>query len=499
MDRAGWLRGLRRLRAAFHDDDSPDQHRMHVLVSVLIVLSCLMLAAEAALPDGDPRYVVLHFIDRVLLWFFVAEFSLRVLTLKVQVPRGFPVSPGRWLFYQIAQRAFFCLRPMSLLDLAAIISFVPALRALRVLRLLRFARAFRYARPLQTLAHVLRSNGLMFFYTFAFFIIATVMGGVSLYLAEARTNPNLHGLSSALYWAVVTITTVGYGDISPQTGAGRFVAVLLMVSGLGVLAMMTGVMSQTLVGHIFLLRTETVRMSLLSNHIIVCGWSAEGLLLLSQLEREHPKGTDIVVFAPCERPADLPEHIRFVTGNPSREVELEKVRALYAATVLVVAHQSDHVPPSAMDAQTVLTIFTLRAYERRHKRQDPLRICAEIREPENVEHARVAGADEIIQSSLLASSIMAHASVFPGTSDVLADLLSPHTSQTLFIEALIPALEIRELSVSSVRAALLTRGAIFVGTRHRGDVELNPPETQEIPIDAQIIYVSSRSLAADAR
>jgi voltage-gated potassium channel len=297
----------------------------------------------------------------------------------------------------------------------------------------------------------------------------------------------------------VTITTVGYGDISPQTDAGRFVAVLLMVSGLGVLAMMTGVMSQTLVGHIFLLRTEAVRMSLLSNHIIVCGWSAEGLLLLSQLEREHQDGVEILVFAPCERPTELPEHIRFVTGNPAREVELEKVRALYAATAIVVGHQAERAAPSMVDAQTVLTVFTLRAYERRHGRPNPLRICAEIHDPENAEHARVAGADEIIQSSLLASSIMAHASVFPGTSDVLADLLSPHTSQTLYIEALVPQLALKGQTVAHVREALGALGAVFVGTRQRGVVSLNPADSKDIPMDAQIIYVSSRSLSGQVR
>lgn len=499
MDRAGWVSWWRVLRRAFHDEDSVEQHRMHVLVSTLIVVSCLLLGVEAVLEDGDPRYTAVYALDRVLLWFFVLEFVLRVATLRVQVPRGFPMKPGRWLFYQIAQRVFYCLRPMSLLDLAAIVSFVPALRALRVLRLLRFARAFRYAQPLQTLSHVLRGNGLMFFYTFAFFVIATLMGGVSLYLAEARTNPGLHSLSAALYWAVVTITTVGYGDISPQTGAGRFVAVLLMISGLGVLAMMTGVMSQTLVGHIFLLRTEAVRMSLLSNHIVVCGWSDQGLLLLTQLEREHEKGTEIVVFAPCERPTSLPEHIRFVPGNPAKEAELEKVRALYASTALVVGHGAEHHDPSMVDAQTVLTVFTLRSYERRHGRQDPMRICAEIKEPENVDHARVAGADEIIQSSLLASSIMAHASVFPGTSDVLADLLSPHTTQTLFIEALMPTLALESQRVEQVRAALWRQGAIFVGVRHRGDVELNPAMDKDIPMDAQIIYVAPRSLGREAR
>jgi hypothetical protein len=89
--------------------------------------------------------------------------------------------------------------------------------------------------------------------------------------------------------------------------------------------------------------------------------------------------------------------------------------------------------------------------------------------------------------------------VFPGTSDVLADLLSPHTSQTLYIEALVPQLALKGQTVAHVREALGALGAVFVGTRQRGVVSLNPADSMDIPMDAQIIYVSSRSLSGQVR
>jgi Trk K+ transport system NAD-binding subunit len=153
------------------------------------------------------------------------------------------------------------------------------------------------------------------------------------------------------------------------------------------------------------------------------------------------------------------------------------------------------VEPSAADAQTILTVFTLRSYERRHKRPNPLRICAEVRDPDNQAHARAAGADEVIESSLLTSAIVAHTSMHPGTSDVIIDLLSPKVRQTLYVESLMPMLGLDQRGVAKVRARLHKHDALFVGYRHRGQLYLNPSDEEELPLDAQLISICACSLA----
>lgn len=110
-----------------------------------------------------------------------------------------------------------------------------ALRAVRLVRVLRsaavFALAFRRMRAL--LVH----RG--FHYIAAVGIGTVLLGAAAIFVLEQGANPNIATLDDALWWAIVTTTTVGYGDISPATGEGRAVAVLLMVVGIGVIGAFT--------------------------------------------------------------------------------------------------------------------------------------------------------------------------------------------------------------------------------------------------------------------
>jgi voltage-gated potassium channel len=112
-------------------------------------------------------------------------------------------------------------------------------RALRLLRLLRLSRLGPIARRLFT------GDGLRFA---AFLALAVVFGGaVAFYSAEHRTQ-NI-GLGDSIWWAVTTMTTVGYGDVFPETAMGRFVGATIMLIGIGLLALVTGAVAEQFVKH----------------------------------------------------------------------------------------------------------------------------------------------------------------------------------------------------------------------------------------------------------
>ena len=499
------------LQRMLHDDQSVTHWRFGVVITGLIVMSVVLIALEPMVSKSSMLFAIFGAIDDIFLWLFVLEFALRFATVPVEIPRTVELTWAGRVIFHIHARVKFCFYPWSLIDLSAIIALVPGLRSLRILRLLRLLRTirfFRYYDPLKTLSNAIRSNALLLLFTFSFLALAVVTGALGLYAAEGGTNESVQNIYDSFYWAIVTLTTVGYGDISPQSFGGRIVAIGLMFAGMGVMALFVGVISQTLVGHIMPLRAEQIRMSTISNHLLVCGWNNNVPLLLEELNAEYKDELpEVIVFAPLERPTTLDERYQFVPGDPTKENELDKVRMAYAQTVLIVGHQAERFSsPSAVDATTVLTLFTLRSYEsklaaRGTKRTGPLHLCCEIHDPENIDHARTAGANDIILTSRLSAGLLAHASAFPGMSGVFSEILSP-THQNIYVEPISEALRQKTegLSVVHLRDALQEHHqALMIGFSVGDDVRINPPFDTQIPANASVVYLAARPVSPKSR
>lgn len=126
----------------------------------------------------------------------------------------------------------------NLLDLIAIIpfnlfSFLRFIRIIRILRLLKFLRIFIF---LNKFTKFFKTNGLI--YLIYINLIALIIGATSIYLVEKGSTVN--SFLDAIWWAFVTVTTVGYGDVSPKTTIGRLIACVLMLLGIGLISMLTG-------------------------------------------------------------------------------------------------------------------------------------------------------------------------------------------------------------------------------------------------------------------
>jgi voltage-gated potassium channel len=113
-----------------------------------------------------------------------------------------------------------------------------SLRALRVLRVIRLLRAFAVAAlGLRLLRRLLRHHRFQYVLTVAVAVVG--VGAIAIYVLEGGRNTAVGSIADALWWAVVTATTVGYGDVSPVTPEGRLVAVVLMITGIGVIGVFT--------------------------------------------------------------------------------------------------------------------------------------------------------------------------------------------------------------------------------------------------------------------
>ena len=484
------------LYAAFHRPDTRSYRVVDAVVWGLIVLSIGLLLAEPFL--GPELEELAQAIDLGILILFAVELALRVITYRPPDLDLFVRPPLGVVRTHIVSRLLFLFRPTQLIDLLTIVAVVPALRGLRALRLLRLfrtVRVFKYGSPFRGLRRAFEADRLLFVFAFSLLGLQTILGGASLYLVE-RDHPHAQvtSLVDGLWCALVTLTTVGYGDFAPVTDLGKGIAGALMIGGMFTLALFAGIVGHSLLNAVLSIREEQFRMSGYVKHVVVCGYERGGELLLRTLEEELDlEQQRVVLFANRPRPPEVPPEFLWVEGDPSKESEMPKVRLSHAKSVIVVG--SRHVSPSQADAQTILTIFTVRASMRKiaakHRRKSPLHVVAEILDSENVRHARAAGADEVIESQRLGFSMISHTVRYPGVGDLTSQVVSSGAASFYVGEP--PAGLDDDITFGELSQAVREQTrALVIGVRDpaTGTQHINPPDDLVVGSQMQVVYLA---------
>lgn len=224
----GWRRKLFRI---IYFADTPAGRLFDVCLLVSILLSTLLIIWES-IPGSNAKFGnIFYYAEWVLTILFTIEYYLRLACIKNN--RAFVFS------------AF------GLIDLLSIVTFYvslffPAMHfliAIRMLRLLRIFRIFNmiaYLKEAMVIIKALQHSYRKIIIFLLFIVIISVIMGAFMFILEGRKN-GFESIPSSIYWAIVTITTVGYGDIAPMTVAGKFLALVLMLCGYGIIAVPTGI------------------------------------------------------------------------------------------------------------------------------------------------------------------------------------------------------------------------------------------------------------------
>jgi voltage-gated potassium channel Kch len=485
------------LHAAFHEPRTQAYRVVESAVWTLIIASIALLIIEPLFPDGSRGDQILQRFDRVILWFFAMEVSTRILTFRPPELQVFKKPPLGRLRTEVLARIRFALTPMMLVDIFTVLALVPALRGLRALRLLRLLRTrklFRYANPFQGLMHAFEEDRLLFAFAFSVLGVETILGGISLFLVERSVNAEIGSLGDGLWWALVTITTVGFGDITPVTTLGRFIGGVMMVGGLFTLALFAGVVGHSLLHAVLSIREEQFRMSGYVNHIVVCGYEMGSGMLLDVLSSEIDfEEQRIVLFGPYERPRELAPEFMWVQGDPTKESELDKARISEASTVIVTG--SRRVKPQQADATTILTLFTIRSALTKspaaQNRKKPVRIIAEVLDSENVQHARAAGSDEVVETRRVGYSLLAHTVVYPGVADATSRMVfGGH--QNLYVGPLPEGIETPATFDQLSQQVRASTGCLVIGFRdsETGEEQVNPGRDELVRPGMDLLYLA---------
>lgn len=190
-----------------------------------------LLLVPALVLEGQATDVRVRNAANYLNWFVWFAFCAEYATKAV-------LAPNRWRF---VREAWFDLLIIVLSPPFLASSAFQGTRAVRAVRLLRFLRFVRggavAAMGLRMASDALRHR--RFHYVALATGVVVGLGAVCIYVAEHGTNKTMESFGDALWWAIVTTTTVGYGDISPVTGEGRVIAVVLMILGIGFIGVLT--------------------------------------------------------------------------------------------------------------------------------------------------------------------------------------------------------------------------------------------------------------------
>lgn len=225
---------MEKLRRIIDSTDTTAGKLFDIFIQVLIIASLISFSIST-LPDlSDKAHKTLEIFEAVSVIIFSIEYLLRVITAK---------NPLNYIF------SFY-----GIIDLAAILPFylskgldLRSLRVLRLFRLFRLLKLVRYSNALKRLARAFilaREELIIFSIASVFFLFLSAAG---IYFFENPVQPDkFSSIFSSLWWAVVSLTTVGYGDLYPITVGGKIFTFFILMIGLGIIAVPTGIITSTL-------------------------------------------------------------------------------------------------------------------------------------------------------------------------------------------------------------------------------------------------------------
>jgi voltage-gated potassium channel len=272
-----------------------------------------------------------------------------------------------------------------------------------------------------------------FFLILGITLVILFSGAAALYLFEHQANKTVASLGDAIYWAVISMTTTGYGDIVPSTTGGRLVAVFVVLSGLFLLSMVTATVASVFVEK--KIREgkglETIKTK---NHILLCGWNSnaeeviEGLLRSMAAKEVHLVLVNELSEGEVEslKYKYRDQDFRFLRGDFTREDVLARANILQARFAILLADTSGQRSLEKADERTILATLAIKSMA------PEVKTCAELLKPENKQHLLRANVDEIVLRGEHIGSLLAGATVSPGIPRVISCLLSPEEENNLW-------------------------------------------------------------------
>ncbi len=223
------------------ESDTPKGKLFDIVLIGSITLSVLLVILESMHIFPHSAYLVLRVLEYLLTLFFTFEYLARIYCLK---------EPRKYIFSFFGIIDLLATLPVYLGFVFHDSHYLLVIRAFRLIRVFRIFKLFLFINEGNLLLRSLWISAPKIFIFFFFVLILVTSMGTVMYMIEGtQPGSDFNNIPNSIYWAIVTMTTVGYGDITPETPLGRFLSAVIMLIGYTIIAVPTGIVSATMVSE----------------------------------------------------------------------------------------------------------------------------------------------------------------------------------------------------------------------------------------------------------
>ena len=223
-----------KLHDIIYEADTPAGKLFDIILLFVILFSIFLVMLESVESINAQYGYILDISEWIITILFSIEYLARIITVK---------NPQKYIFsfYGIIDLLSTIPKYLSLFILGA--HSLVVIRALRLLRVFRILKLTRFIGESANFGKALKQSRAKIAVFITFVIVLCIILGSVMYLIENDKESGFTSIPRSVYWAIVTLTTVGYGDIAPITALGQFIASLIMILGYGIIAIPTGIIS----------------------------------------------------------------------------------------------------------------------------------------------------------------------------------------------------------------------------------------------------------------
>ncbi len=223
----------RKLHEIIYEADTPMGKLFDILLFIIIIFSVILIMLESVKEIDAQYHRVLFTLEWIVTVFFTVEYIARIVCIR---------KPSNYIFSFYGIIDFLSTIPLYLSYILAGSQVLLAVRAFRLLRVFRILKLVQFLGEASQLKRALKaSRAKITVFLFAVLIVS-VMLGTLMYIIEGD-EAGFTSIPTSIYWTIVTLTTVGYGDIAPITPQGQLIATIIMLLGYGIIAVPTGIVT----------------------------------------------------------------------------------------------------------------------------------------------------------------------------------------------------------------------------------------------------------------
>ena len=407
------------VRTLLEDPTSRFKKIFDLTIIFLILSSVFILIYEVKHPI--PKWMDIYDIY-VVSFVFLIEYLLRlwiyndlsdefISEYDRSIKLGMEFRVWKTLAALSVKKLSYVIKPAAIVDMLAILPAYRPLRVLRIFVLFRFLKLLRYTRSINQFVEVLANKRFELITLLILLMFVVTTGGIAIYVLEETHNPNINTIFDALYWSLVTISTVGYGDISPVSDFGRVISMVIILFGIAMLSFATSVIVSAFSEKLNELKEERVveEVNKNSEFYIICGYG-QMTKMFFRLAKKEMKNY-IILDKDSDRVAEaIQGGYKAIKDDASRHDTLERFRTANSkVTILCMSHD---------DVENIYITLNAKSISR------DIKVIARAGSVDMIKKYERAGADHILLPNEVASRMMMSAILRPRVYEAIHGILT---------------------------------------------------------------------------